>query len=123
MATNTEDLAGAGRIVGTPHYMSPEQCRGEDVDHRSDLYSMGGTFHHLLTGQAPYPNPKNLQSLLKSHCEDPVPDPRAIDPSLPSECSTIVQTAMAKLPEDRYSSAMELLQDLTWLRELARRAD
>lgn len=123
MASNAEDLAGAGRIVGTPHYMSPEQCRGEDVDHRSDLYSMGGTFHHLLTGQPPYPNPKNLHELLRSQCDDPVPDPRSVDPSLPSECTTIVQTAMAKSPEDRYSSAMELLQDLTWLRELARRAD
>lgn len=123
LATNAEDIAGSGRIVGTPHYMSPEQCRGEDVDHRSDIYSMGGTFHHLLTSQPPYPDRPNVQALLNAHCNDPVPDPRAIDASLPNECTTIIRTAMAKQPEDRYANAMEMVEDLTWLRELARRAD
>ncbi|MCH2147828.1 MAG: serine/threonine protein kinase, partial [Phycisphaerales bacterium] len=123
LAPNTEDIAGSGRIVGTPHYMSPEQCRGEEVDHRSDIYSMGGTFHHLLTGQPPYPDCPNVHALLKAHCSNPIPDPQAVDASLPNECTTIIRTAMAKQPEDRYASAMEMVEDLTWLRELARRAD
>lgn len=121
LAPNTDDIAGAGRIVGTPHYMSPEQCRYSEVDHRSDLYSMGGTFHHMLTGQPPYPKRPKLHDLLHAHCEDPVPDPLAIDPQLPADCTTIVQTAMAKEPADRYQSAVEMQQDLAWLSELARR--
>lgn len=123
LAPNTEDIAGSGRIVGTPHYMSPEQCRGDDVDHRSDIYSMGGTFYHMLTGEPPYPERASVHDLLTSHCDDPVPDPRAIDADLPAECTAIVRTSMAKKPDDRYASAVEMLQDLTWLRELARRAD
>ncbi|MEE2719883.1 MAG: protein kinase [Planctomycetota bacterium] len=121
LAPNAEDVAGAGRIVGTPHYMSPEQCGRGDVDHRSDLYSLGGTFHHLLVSQPPYPGRPKLHDLLHAHREDPVPDPLAVDPTLPPECATIVAMAMAKDPADRYQNSMQMRQDLEWLNELGRR--
>ncbi|MAB83008.1 MAG: hypothetical protein CMJ24_06175 [Phycisphaerae bacterium] len=120
LAPNTEDVAGAGHIVGTPHYMSPEQCRGSDVDHRSDIYSLGGTFYHLLVSQPPYPKRPKLHDLLHAHIEEPVPDPLAIDPTLPKECATIVKMAMEKEPEHRYQNVHQMLQDLAWLGELAR---
>ena len=123
LAPNTEDVAGAGRIVGTPHYMSPEQCRRSQVDHRSDLYSLGGTFHHLLVSQPPYPGRPKLHDLLHAHREDPVPDPLSIDPQLPPDCATIVRMAMAKDPAQRYQSATQMRQDLAWLSELAQRTN
>ena len=121
LAPNTEDVAGAGRIVGTPHYMSPEQCGQGSVDHRSDLYSLGGTFHHLLVSQPPYPGRPKLHDLLHAHREEDVPDPLSIDPTLPAECATIVRMAMAKDPDARYQNSMQMRQDLEWLRELGKR--
>ncbi|HBZ96528.1 MAG TPA: hypothetical protein DEO57_01630 [Phycisphaerales bacterium] len=121
LAPNTDDVAGAGRIVGTPHYMSPEQCGRGEVDHRSDLYSLGGTFHHLLVSQPPYPGRPKLHDLLHAHREEDVPDPLSVDPALPAECATIVRMAMAKDPDARYQNSTQMRQDLEWLRELGRR--
>src|SRR5262249_40311070 len=71
------DLTGAtltshGRILGTPHYMSPEQCRGEPLDARSDLYSLGATYYALLTGQPPY-QAENALGIQFAHCGSPIP--------------------------------------------------
>ena len=101
--------------------MSPEQCGRGHVDHRSDLYSLGGTFHHLLVSEPPYPGRPKLHDLLDAHREAPVPDPRSIDPELPAECTTIIRMAMAKDPARRYQSAMQMRQDLEWLSELGKR--
>ena len=103
--------------------MSPEQCSQSQVDHRSDLYSLGGTFHHLLVSQPPYPGRPKLHDLLHAHREDPVPDPLSIDPQLPPDCATIVRMAMAKDPTQRYQSATQMRQDLAWLSELAQRTN
>jgi len=99
------------KLVGTPHYMSPEQCRGERVDERGDLYSLGATYYALLTGQPPYRRELPLQVLF-AHCSADVPDPRDVDPGIPSVCAAIVQRCMAKDPSDRYQSAAEMLADL-----------
>jgi hypothetical protein len=99
------------KVVGTPHYMSPEQCRGERVDQRGDVYSLGATYYALLTGRPPYHGELPLQVLF-AHCSADVPDPRDVDRQIPSVCAAIVQRCMAKEPSARYQSAAELLADL-----------
>src|SRR6185436_5776933 len=99
------------RVIGTPHYMSPEQCWNEPVDARSDIYSLGATYYVLLTGRTPYIALHDLQVMF-AHCNDPVPDPRAARPDLPETCREIVRKAMAKSPADRYQTALELVAAL-----------
>ncbi len=115
LAPNTTDIAGTDHIIGTPHYMSPEQCCGKLVDHRSDLYAMGATWFHLLTGQPPFHGSSDVREVLKHHRESPIPDPRDIIPDLPEDVASIVSTAMAKDPADRYQNASEMLRDLDTL--------
>jgi hypothetical protein len=103
-------LTGGG-IVGTPHYMSPEQCWNEPVDARSDVYSLGATYFVLLTGRPPYSAAHEMQVMF-AHCNDPVPEPRALRPELPEVCSAIVRKAMAKAPAERYQTARELVAAL-----------
>lgn len=110
-ADSQKALTAAGGILGTPHYMSPEQCRGEHVDHRSDLYSLGATYYALLAERPPYDSGMAMQVLF-AHCSAPVPDPRAIHSEIPEQCAQIIQRAMAKEPIDRYQSAREMLDDL-----------
>ncbi len=107
-------MTGSGSVLGTPQYMSPEQCRSERADERSDLYAMGATYFALLTGQPPYPGDAPLL-VMNAHLLDPIPDPRDVDASIPEACSAIIRRAMAKDPGDRYASAAELLADLELL--------
>jgi len=120
LAANAEGDHNVGRIVGTPHYMSPEQCRGEVIDHRSDLYALGATFFHLTTGEAPFQGSKDIKTVMRQHREEAVRDPRMVVPSLPQEVGLLIHTAMAKNPAERYQSAVEMLDDLESLLALAR---
>lgn len=104
-------MTGSGSVLGTPQYMSPEQCRSERADERSDLYALGATYFALLTGSPPYPGDAPLL-VMNAHLLDPIPDPRDIDASIPEACSAIIRRAMEKVPDDRYASAAELLADL-----------
>jgi serine/threonine protein kinase len=97
------------QVVGTPHYMSPEQCWGESVDARSDIYSLGATYFVLLTSQPPYHADHPLK-IMFAHCNDPVPDPRSILPSVPEACAKVILKAMAKAPAERYQSAREMFK-------------
>jgi serine/threonine protein kinase len=99
------------RAGGTPQYMSPEQSRGESLDPRTDLYSLGATYYALLVGKPPYPGEAPLP-LMYAHCSKPVPDPRAERPEVPDGCAAIVRRAMAKYPAQRYRSAVDMLADL-----------
>jgi serine/threonine protein kinase len=92
---------------GTPHYMSPEQCRGEECDERTDIYALGATYHTLLTGRTPYAAAAPVQ-IMFAHCSAPVPDPRHIHRQLPSACADVVMRAMAKKRVDRYDSARDM---------------
>jgi len=104
-------LTKSGTILGTPHYMSPEQCEGGEIDVRSDVYSLGATYFALLTGRPPFDEAQSLQ-VMYSHCSKPVPDPRTYCPDLPEDVPTIVMKALAKKRADRFGSAKELLTAL-----------
>jgi WD40 repeat protein len=104
-------LTMPGGVLGTPGYMSPEQCRSEPVDARTDIYALGATYYTLLVGRPPYVGETPLQVLF-AHCSAPVPDPREVVPEVPAACAAIVRRAMAKEPRDRYQRAAQMLADL-----------
>lgn len=101
------NLSSSSRFAGTANYMSPEQCRAETVDGRSDLYALGATYFSLLTGHPPYSGDSPL-GIMSAHCEAVVPDPRSFVPNLPEGCTAIVRKAMAKQPGDRFQTAEEM---------------
>jgi urea transport system substrate-binding protein len=105
-------LTQTGTAVGTPFFMSPEQCEAKAVDHRTDLYSLGATYYSLLTGKYPFHQSSTVPQLMYAHCHGPIPDPRADNPAVPEACTRIVARAMAKAPADRYQSTAEMLSDL-----------
>ena len=105
------DLTREGEILGTPMFMSPEQCRGEDADARSDIYSLGATLFVMLTGYPPF-QASTPMGLMMAHCTDPLPDPRERVSDLSSFLVEILQRALAKSPDDRYASVVKLRHDL-----------
>ncbi len=106
-------LTRAGTTVGTVDYMSPEQARdSKSADFRSDLYSLGCTWFHLMTGSPPYPD-GDLMNKLRAHAMQPIPDPRQFNENIPAGVVSIVQRMMAKKPEDRYQTPAQLLADLS----------
>src|SRR5262245_12267069 len=106
-------ISTGGQVIGTPYYMAPEQVRGEALDARADIYSLGATLYRVLTGVPPFDAPSPM-SVLAKHLTDDVIPPRDRAPSsaLPIEADRIVLRAMAKNVEDRYASAAEVQQDL-----------
>ncbi len=107
-----QSLTRTGFAVGTPYFMSPEQCRGDrDIDIRADLYSLGATLYFLATGQLPYEGKSAIETM-NLHLKAPVPDPRKVAPSLPEDLARLIQTLMAKDREDRYATPAELLEDV-----------
>ncbi|HAH47620.1 MAG TPA: hypothetical protein DCM07_22710, partial [Planctomycetaceae bacterium] len=106
------DLTTAGTTLGTFDYISPEQAKDpRNVDVRSDIYSLGCTLYHMLTGEPPYGEGTVLQKLL-DHSGKNVPDPATINKQLPRELSLIVQKMMASDPEDRFQTPEELMYQL-----------
>jgi serine/threonine protein kinase len=104
-------VARPGQVLGTPTYMSPEQCRAEPADERSDVYALGATYYALLVGRPPFAAAGPL-GLAFAHCARPAPDPRSADPGIPEGCAAVVRRSLAKEPADRYPSAGAMLQAL-----------
>jgi serine/threonine-protein kinase len=105
-------LTRAGTVIGTPDYMSPEQAKdSREVDHRSDLYSLGCTFYHLLTGTVPFPTGSAVEKLLQ-HQMDPPKPVQDLRPNLPPEVATIVHCLLAKKPAERFQSASAVAKAL-----------
>jgi len=109
-------LIGAGNIthsgvemIGTPHYMSPEQARGQPVDGRSDLYALGVMLYQMLTGRVPYEADSTVGIVMK-HINSPVPAVTENWPMLPETLNPVVAKAMAKDPDERFQTAQELTQ-------------
>jgi serine/threonine protein kinase len=100
-ANDDEHLTQTGMTIGTPLYMSPEQVRGDKLDCRSDIYGLGATIFHLLTGSPPFKG-TSPGAIMSAHLTDPVPDPGELVPSLSAETRRLVTTAMAKKESDRY---------------------
>jgi serine/threonine-protein kinase len=103
-------------IIGTPAYMAPEQAQGIEVDGRADIYALGIILFEMLTGKQPYEADTPMAVAIK-HITDPVPQIRQSNPKLPEGMETIIQKAMAKNKNDRFSSAVEMTNAL---REVAR---
>jgi len=106
------DLTVAGTTLGTFDYISPEQARDpRTADVRSDIYSLGCTLYHMLTGEAPYPEGTVLQKLLQ-HQGDEAPDPSLKNRLVPENLSVVVRKMMAKDPRRRYQNPEQLVRDL-----------
>ncbi len=110
----TSNMTAAGFVVGTPDYMSPEQARGEEIDGRSDIFSMGGVFYFMLTGRKPFAATALPPLFHQIQSEDPAP----IDGDVPPELATVVIKALSKNRETRYQSCEELLADLQLVKHL-----
>jgi hypothetical protein len=102
-----------GMMMGTPAYMSPEQCMGRaDLDHRTDLYAIGCILFHVLTGRPPFTGEGGTGMMIAAHMRDPAPHPRTLDPNVPERLATIVMKLLEKDPAARYQSALETRQAL-----------
>jgi eukaryotic-like serine/threonine-protein kinase len=110
--SNSTDLTRVGTVIGTPDYMSPEQARDSSaVDHRSDLYSLGCTFYHALTGEAPFPKGAAVEKLLQHQSDAPRPV-QSLRPDVPAELATVVRCLLAKNPMERFQSGAALAHAL-----------
>jgi eukaryotic-like serine/threonine-protein kinase len=98
-------------MVGTPHYMSPEQVRGGKIDGRSDLFSLGVVLYEALTGRKPF-QAETLAAVLNSIMNVTPPPPQEIDPAIPAALSNIAMRAMARKPEERYARGKEMASEL-----------
>ena len=106
-----EDDERGRKIYGTPHFISPEQARGETVDGRSDLYSLGATAYRLLSGRTPFTG-ETTRDILRAHfTEQPAPIP-----DVPDRLNELIQKLLAKSPADRFQRAEELVQAVDRLR-------
>lgn len=105
-------------ILGTPAYISPEQIEGHNsVDFRSDMYSIGATLYHAISGQLPFPSP-NIFAMMKRHVEEDAIPLNTLCPTVSAALSDFVSRLMAKQPDERFSSYSELLDCLRALPEL-----
>jgi serine/threonine protein kinase len=117
-ASKMQSMTMAGDVFGSPYYMSPEQCEGEPVDARSDIYSIGCTLFEVLTGYVPFEGSTSLETIIM-HQEDKAPRLGDVltDKSFPKSLEAIVATCLEKLPRERYQSAKEVVLDLDRIRE------
>ena len=99
------------QVLGTPQYISPEQLTGVPTDIRSDIYSLGATFYHFVTGRFPYVG-KTGDEIARKHIESTLQPPKEVNPALPDELNRIIVKMMEKDINKRYQSAAELIEDL-----------
>jgi serine/threonine-protein kinase len=105
------EITRTGLVLGSLTYMSPEQVRGERVDARSDIYSVGVTLYQLLTGRPPIDG-SGEYAIASGHLRETPADPVTLNPNIPRELSGIVLKSLAKAPGDRFQSAEEFLDAL-----------
>ena len=110
------DRTRAGMMLGSPRYMSPEQVKGETVDGRSDIFSLGAVCHEMLTGRPAF-DAEALPALLFRIVNSPVPAPGELRANVPAELDRIILKCLAKNPQQRYATADELAADLRKLQQ------
>ena len=120
LARETTDIETAqheeGKAYGTPYYIAPEQIRGKiDIDGRADIYGLGATFYHMVTGRVPF-MAEDSSEIMRKHLRERLIPPDHINTSLSAGVSEVIEIMMAKRKEDRYADAKELLTDLEALR-------
>jgi serine/threonine-protein kinase len=120
LARETTDIEAAkteaGKAYGTPYYIAPEQIRGKiDIDERADIYGLGATFYHMVTGRVPF-MADDPSDVMRKHLREELIPPDHINTTLSAGVSEVIEVMMAKKKEDRYNSAEELLEDLIAVR-------
>ena len=110
-SSDVESVTLTGTVMGTSEYIAPEQARGELVDFRSDVYSLGAILYELCAGEVPYPG-ENPVSVAMRHLHEPVPSARARRRDIPSRLDAAIRRAMAKDPAERFGSMDELIAEL-----------
>ena len=107
------NLTAPNLVIGTPQYMSPEQCsQGSEIDARSDIYSFGVILYEMLVGHVPFSGDSPTMVMMK-HLQEPVPSVLEERSDLPAPVARVVARAMAKVPGNRYQNVAELVEDLT----------
>ncbi len=118
-ATDDKEAAEseAGKAYGTPYYISPEQVRGDvDIDFRADVYSLGATMYHLVTGKPPFDG-ETPSAVMHKHLKQPLVPADHVNTSLSAGLGEIIDVAMAKDRDERYRSTEEMLEDLELVRQ------
>ncbi len=109
LVDDSRNITHSGSIVGTPAYMSPEQLRGDTVDHRSDIYSLGVVLYHMLTGQPPFQTADNsVVSIIYHHLEKSPRPPSELNNEITPEIEAVILRALAKAPAERFDTADEM---------------
>src|ERR1700757_2917981 len=104
---NETSLTGTGAMIGSWHYMAPERFRPGDVDARADIYALACVLYECLTGSRPFPG-DNLEHQVAAHLSDSPPQPSTTQPELPAAFDAVIATGMAKEPDQRYATTVEL---------------
>lgn len=113
-AMDAPELTSAGRTIGTPAFMSPEQCAGdEEIDGRADIYSLGAVLYRCLVGRTPFVG--STTQILHAHVYDPLLIPTEVLESLPEAAVVVLRRSLMKEPADRYQTASEMAEDLAAL--------
>ena len=110
--TIVDRLTATGAIILSPLYASPEQARGQNVDWRSDIYSLGATFYYLVTGKHPFVGQSPVDTLLL-HISAPLTPPSVLNPKLPKELCQIITKMLKKDPRERHANCKELVNELS----------
>jgi len=110
-SVKSKGITEEGVIVGTPEYMSPEQVEGQEIDHRSDIYSLGIILYEMMTGRIPFEGKTPLSVAVKQKSEKPL-DPRRINSQIPEKISCLILKCLQKNPDERYQDVGHLLREL-----------
>ena len=116
LAMHQKDWREDMEISGSPSYMSPEQFSGEKLDSRSDIYSLGITLYQMLAGKLPFEG-ETLKTVARQHFEEEAPSLHKLDPKIPPKVSTLVKKMIAKIPEARFATMEELLNNIWNIRQ------